>query len=106
MNKLLTAMKTRLQFAGELGSDEVLQSHLELAIVTVNDIRQFIPSEGVLVESQYELIVVEMAISTYLKEGAEGQISHDENSIRRSYESGFYPPSLLKLIIPRPRRFY
>lgn len=44
----------------------------------------------------------QLKIAAYLinKRGAEGQLSHDENGISRSYESGDIPESMLKGIVP------
>lgn len=44
----------------------------------------------------------QLEIATYLinKQGAEGQISHSENGISRSYESASVPESMLKDITP------
>ena len=48
----------------------------------------------------YETLQCEIACYLINKRGAEGQISHTENSITRSYESGDIPSSLLKRITP------
>lgn len=103
MEELLARLKVRLRFSGET-EDSILRDHLLTAIDVVNDIRQFIPTEENIVEPQYKSVVVEMALISYNKMGAEGQRSHDENGVNRSYENGsLYPDSLLKLIVPRLR---
>lgn len=43
---------------------------------------------------------IEIAVYLYNKQGAEGQISHSENGISRSYESASVPESMLKGIVP------
>jgi hypothetical protein len=44
----------------------------------------------------------QLEIACYLinKRGGEGEISHSENGVSRSYESAGVPPSMLKDIIP------
>ena len=102
MEELLARLRTRLRFSGKT-EDSVLTDHLYTALDVVNDLRQYTPTEDILVEPQYKSIVVEMALNSYLKMGAEGQIVHNENGVGRVYESGMYPPSLMKCIVPRPR---
>ncbi len=50
--------------------------------------------------TRYESRQVEIAAYLYNKRGAEGEISHDENGISRSYENGSIPDSMLSDIIP------
>lgn len=56
--------------------------------------------ENVHVPQKYATTQVEIAHFLLLKRGAEGQTSHNENGINRSYESGDVPPSLLSRILP------
>lgn len=43
---------------------------------------------------------LEIAIYLYNRQGSEGEISHNENGISRSYESSSIPNSMLKDIVP------
>ncbi len=52
------------------------------------------------VPTRYETKQVEIAVYLYNKRGAEGQISHSENGISRTYESADVPESLMKGITP------
>lgn len=52
------------------------------------------------VPKKYELIQVEAAVYMLNKRGAEGQTSHSENGISRSYESAGLPDSLVRQIVP------
>lgn len=52
------------------------------------------------VPAQYEYVQVEITVYLLNKRGAEGQISHSENGISRSYEDGDIPPTLMREIIP------
>lgn len=49
---------------------------------------------------RYESRQIEIAVFLYNKRGAEGEVSHSENGIGRSYENGSIPESMLSDIIP------
>jgi hypothetical protein len=51
-------------------------------------------------ESQYNNLQIQIAIFLYNKQGAEGEKSHDENGVKRTYENADIPDSLLKEVIP------
>ena len=55
--------------------------------------------------AEYELLQCEIAAYLINKRGAEGETSHSENGINRSYESGDVPESMLKSIIPFAEAF-
>lgn len=55
---------------------------------------------GATVPGQYDLIQVQIAAYLINKRGAEGETSHSENGISRSYEDGDVPPTLLREIVP------
>jgi len=50
--------------------------------------------------SRYSDVVLDIAVYLYNKRGAEGQTSHSENGINRSYESAGIPESYFQGIIP------
>lgn len=52
------------------------------------------------VPTKYEYSVLEIACYLINKRGAEGEISHNENGVNRSYESASIPSSMLKDIVP------
>ena len=52
------------------------------------------------VPNKYSVNQVEIACYLLNKRGAEGEISHSENGISRSYENADIPESMLKQIIP------
>lgn len=49
---------------------------------------------------RYQTIQIEIAAYMLNKRGAEGEITHSENGVSRSYEDGDIPSSLLRRIIP------
>lgn len=52
------------------------------------------------VPEQYGFTQVEIAVYLLNKRGAEGETSHSENGISRSYEDGDVPPTMLRQIVP------
>lgn len=57
------------------------------------------------IPAKYEMLQCEIAAYLYNKQGAEGQLSHSENGISRSYENGDVPESLMRQITPFGRVF-
>lgn len=79
----------------------ILQMEIKNAIGEINRCRRFTPSENVLYDIKYEDKILPLAIAGFLKTGAEGETSHSENNITRTYENGGkYPDSMLADIIP------
>lgn len=56
--------------------------------------------EDAIVPTAYEHIQIQIALELFSKMGAEGQISHNENGINRTYEAADVSPSLLSRIRP------
>lgn len=52
------------------------------------------------VPPRYNKNVLEIAVYLYNRRGSEGETSHDEGDIRRSYESASVPDSMFRGIIP------
>ena len=52
------------------------------------------------VPKQYEILQCEIATYLINKRGAEGQTSHSENGITRSYENADIPTSMLRSVTP------
>ncbi len=52
------------------------------------------------VPAKYHYLQVEIACYLFNKRGAEGQTSHNENGVNRSYESASVPESMLKNVVP------
>lgn len=86
---------------GEDLDDGTLLSYLELAgEIIVAKAFPFAESK-MEVPSKYARKQCEIAAYLYNKRGAEGEISHSESGISRSYESASVPDSMLKGIIPQ-----
>lgn len=93
----LTALKVMV---GSSDSDEVLSTYLTFAGSKI--IAKAYPYQNDISEvpAQYAHLQAEIAAYMLNKRGAEGQVSHSENGITRSYENGDVPPSMLKAVVP------
>lgn len=80
--------------------DGLLSAYLTLAGDKLRAVALPYAPEAPLPE-QYSVLQVEAALFLFNKRGAEGQISHSENGISRSYESADLPGSLLRQITPK-----
>lgn len=78
--------------------DDILQFCLDNASDIICDIRN-----SNKVEKKYKNRQISIAIEIYNKMGAEGQISHNENGIYRTYEKGDISDSVINKITPVAR---
>lgn len=99
MNKL-EQLKILLGKQGDNSEDDLLLMLLTLSAQKILD--RVYPYDDSIKEvpSRYATKQVEIAVYLYNKRGAEGQISHNENGISRTYESADVPESLMKGITP------
>lgn len=104
----LVKLKQKLiRKAKRLGFDvieEDISDEIEDAINFVNNRRGFVSTSNCLYEGKFSSIIIDLALSAIAKYGAEGEISHSENGIGRSYENGGkYPYTLIMQIPPLAR---
>lgn len=85
---------------GTSDSDEVLSTYLTFAGSKILAKAYPYQNDVTEVPAQYAHLQVEIAAYMLNKRGAEGQTSHTENGVSRSYENGDVPPSMLKAVIP------
>ena len=80
-------------------NDDVLTSYLQIAGEKI--IQRAYPYDDTVTEVPRRYGVLQCEIALYLlnKRGAEGEISHNENGVNRTYESAAVPESLLKDVI-------
>lgn len=85
---------------GDTDDDKVLSAYLILAGKKI--IARAFPYEPTAKEvpAKYDTLQCEIAAYMLNKRGAEGQTSHSENGISRSYENADIPTSMLKTITP------
>lgn len=93
----LVALKT---IVGNSDSDEVLSTYLTLAGGKILAKAYPYNSEVSEVPAQYHYLQIEIAAYMLNKRGAEGQTSHSENGISRTYENADVPSSMLKSVVP------
>ena len=81
-------------------SDSVLLAYLNIAGRKIlNRVYPYAETDKE-IPTKYELLQCEIATYLLNKRGAEGQTSHSENGISRSYESADVPESMLRGVIP------
>lgn len=82
-------------------NDAKIELQLEIAKDFINDRRGYTPTDEVPIEDKYLNLQVLMTVEALSKEGAEGEKSHSDNGVSRSYENGSpYSDSLMNRIIP------
>lgn len=93
----LAALKAMV---GSSDTDEVLSTYLKIAGRKI--IAKAYPYDQTVTEVpvQYDFLQCEIAAYLLNKRGAEGQTSHSENGISRTYENADIPSSMLKVITP------
>ena len=103
IQELVDDTKDVLEFYGaEIPtSDTVIELEVKSAIGVINRCRRFTPTSEKLYDEVYEDKIVPLAVTGFLKAGAEGEVTHTENGIIRQYGSGDkYPKDMLSDIIP------
>jgi hypothetical protein len=81
-------------------SEEVLLTYLAIAGRKIINRAYPYKDDVETVPKRYELLQCEIASYLLNKRGAEGEISHSENGISRSYESADVPESLIGQVVP------
>lgn len=93
----LTVLKSMV---GNSDPDEVLSTYLDFAGSKILAKAYPYQNDVTEVPVQYAHLQIEIAAYMLNKRGAEGQTSHTENGVSRSYENGDIPSSMLKAVIP------
>ena len=99
MNSKLDQLKGLLGISGR-DEDALLLTLLSIAAQKILDRAYPYDPTFIEVPARYGTKQVEIAAYLYNKRGAEGQISHSENGISRTYESADVPESLMRGITP------
>lgn len=79
-------------------NDLKLQLMLDRAESKIKERRRWPPDKPM--ESRWNELQIQIVIFLWNKQGAEGETSHSENGVSRSYENADIPDSLLNEIIP------
>ncbi len=100
LSKLKSVLKAH-DFDDEDFDDEYLNYEIDRAIAEINRCRRYTPTSTKSYDEKYEYLIIPFCISAISKIGAEGQLSHTENGVSRSYGSSMdYPKELVQQIIP------
>ena len=81
-------------------SDEILNTYLTIAGKKIIERRYPYDNSVTEVPARYGYLQCEIATYLLNKRGAEGEISHSENGINRTYESASVPESMLRDVTP------
>ena len=92
--------KLRLMVGADASEDELLLMYLTDAGRAILNHLYPMDEDVHTLPPRYASRMVEIAAYLYNKRGAEGEISHNENGISRTYENGSIPDSMLSDIIP------
>lgn len=95
----LAMLKVLVDIEGNM-QDSALTVYLDLAGKKI--INKAFPYDSTQTEvpPRYDFLQCEIAAYLWNKRGAEGETSHTENGISRSYENADVPSSMLKEIVP------
>ena len=85
---------------GESDTEEVLLAYLNIAGKKIINRAYPYDPDVTEVPARYDFLQCEIAAYLLNKRGAEGQISHSENGISRSYGSADVPESMLGAVTP------
>lgn len=93
--------KLKVLISPETASDPLLLYLLEQAEgIVLNRRYPFGAPEGATLSAFHQQVQIRIAVELFNKMGAEGQTTHDENGIKRTWEAGDVSPSLLRQIVP------
>lgn len=101
INSLVTKLINKAKARDvELAEDDALDEITNALLEYYND-RHYTPTDDEPYEDIYAGIIVQLAISSILKAGAEGENSHSEGGVSRGYDNASdYPLALTRKIIP------
>ena len=99
MEELLTNLKLYLGIT-DTSEDTLLSFLLNVAGQKILDRLYPFDDTQTSVPSRYQIKQVEIAQFLYNKRGAEGETSHSENGVSRTYENADIPESLMRGIVP------
>ena len=97
----MTQLELLKAWLPDITNEALLLSALERARLSILNIRfPFGYDEDQDLEPQYKGLQIEIAVEMISKMGAEGETSHSENGISRSYENAGISASLRRRIVP------
>lgn len=101
VQSLIDKLKTRIEAKGLSATEDDAEVEIQNALLEYYNDRHYTPTDDKPYEDIYEGIILQLAISAISKYGAEGESSHSEGGVSRSYDNASdYPLSLTRKIIP------
>lgn len=98
---LVDKLKEKAEIKGLTITDDDAEDEIQAALLEYYNDRHYTPTEDKPYEEIYSSLIVRLAISSIAKYGAEGESSHSEGGVNRSYDNASdYPLSLTRKIIP------
>lgn len=85
--------------------DATIHAYLGIARETILGLRNPFSSDpsGEEWETRYDGLQCEMAVDMYSRRGAEGEVSHSENGVSRTWEGSGVSRHLVERVVPRGR---
>lgn len=84
--------------APDVETEDVLKEVIkEAGVLILNKMHPFGYTAGTVVPERYEYLQLQLAVEIYNKRGAEGQTTHSENGISRSWPE---KTRILSLVVP------
>jgi hypothetical protein len=96
---ILSDLKSLLDITGET-EDAKLNIYISIAGQKILDRLYPFDDTQTTVPARYQNKQLEIALFLYNKRGAEGEVSHNENGMNRTYENADVPESLMRGITP------
>lgn len=89
------------------GSDEDASLNVFLSLAEQKVLNRLYPYDEItdetVVPERYAYVQVQIAQYLYLKQGAEGELNHEENGVNRRYGDDDVPASIMRKITPLGR---
>lgn len=102
--EIFLKLKRNCEIRDLIFEDDVYYDEIDNAIEVVNERRNYKPTNEKPCEEKYQNLIYKMALYSISKMGAEGELSHQENGIYRTYQSASdYPSDLINQVIPKVR---
>lgn len=101
IQKLISDLKRRAKQRGFDIDNDIAENEIEMALLEYYNDRHFNPTDDKPFEEKYSGIIIQLALSSIAKYGAEGERIHSEGGISRTYDNASnYPLKLTQKIIP------
>ena len=101
IQKLISDLKRRAKQREFNIDNNIAENEIEMALLEYYNDRHFNPTDDKPFEEKYSGIIIQLALSSIAKYGAEGERIHSEGGISRTYDNASnYPLKLTQKIIP------